>query len=387
MNATLLNRITLVLAFAGLFVAGVLSLSHVLDIIPPCGASGGCETVTNHPSSKWFTIPVAYFGFLAYLALAGLGAARAFQGIERTRRLIGLGFLISAVGTAVSLVLTFYAISVIQATCSWCLASAGLMVLNMIAYALLAQRAADLPAVEPDAPDTGVGTAFDFKLFVGLGTALVLSLLMMGATMDSRAKVTAFDPTGMKTLTAAEFAPKGVHAVGPEGAPITIVEFGDLMCHACRSSFPEVRAFQQENANKVRWVYRHYPLYQNPSHQLSLPAAFIAEYAAETGKFWQALEMIYGGESEPKSAEELYGMAQSLNLDVKDVQRRMDNSEDPIYARIQADLKVANTAGFMETPTFAVLLPDGEILVANARSLSMILAEDNVQKVLKAHGG
>ncbi|MCB8932207.1 MAG: vitamin K epoxide reductase family protein [Fimbriimonadaceae bacterium] len=387
MTLTQWNRITLVLAFAGLFVAGVLSLSHVLNIVPPCGASGGCETVANHPSSKWFGVPVAYFGFLAYLVLGALGAARSYQGVGRSRRLIAVGYALSAVGTVVSLVLTFYAISVIRATCLWCLASAGIMVLNMAAYAILAQRAADVKPDEagPDANDAG--TTFDFKLLVGLGLALLVSLGMMSASMDSRSKLAAFDKKGMASLTAADFAPEGVHALGPVDAPITIVEFGDLMCHACRSSFPEVRAFQQEHPTKVRWIYRHYPLYQNPSHQLSLPAAFIAEYASETGKFWQALEMIYGGESEPQTVEELFAMAQALNLNVEDLKKRMDDSNDPIYARIQADLKIANDAGFMETPTFALIQPGKEIAVANARSLSVFLAEDDVQKVLKGDGG
>lgn len=377
----------LVLAFAGLFVAGVLSLSHVLNIVPPCGASGGCETVANHPSSKWFGVPVAYFGFLAYLALAALGAARSYQGIARSRRLIGLGFAISAVGTVVSLILTFYAISVIRATCTWCLASAGIMVLNLVAYAIFAQRAADLKQGSEAETEAERRHAFDFKLLVGLGLALFVSLGMMSASMDSRSKLAAFDKKGMASLTAADFAPEGAHALGPADAPITIVEFGDLMCHACRSSFPEVKAFQEEHPTKVRWIYRHYPLYQNPSHQLSLPAAFIAEYAAETGKFWRAIEMIYGGESEPQSVEELFAMAQALNLDVQDLQKRMDDSNDPIYARIQGDLKIANDAGFMETPTFALIQPGKEIAVANARSLAVFLAEDDVQKVLKGDGG
>jgi len=389
MNLTRLNRIALLLAFAGLFVAGVLSLAHVLKIDPPCGPSGDCGAVTNHASSKWFTIPVAYFGFGAYLTLAFLAVLRAIQGVERNPRLVTIGYLVSAAGTLISMFLTAYALFVIRATCLWCVASAGIMMATLVVHAVMAQRLASVEAPrasEPPAPAVAANpkaVAFDIRFFAGLGLALVLSLGMMGRSMDSKARITIIDPKAVKKYSPADFAPVGAHSLGPADAPVTIVEFADLMCSACRKAHGGMHALLEEYPTTLRLVFRHYPFYQDPEHQLSLPAAFIAESAAQTGKFWQYLDMVYGGEDAPQNSEELFGMASAINLDVPEIRRRMSDENDPIYDRIMSDLKIANGCGFMETPTFVVIANNGEIAFANARTLSGLLGGPAYQRLLR----
>ncbi len=380
MSSTLLNRITLVLAFAGLFVAGVLSLGPLLNIVVPCGVSAGCETVQNHPSSTWFGVHVAYVGFAGYALLAVLAWMRSRRGVEASAKLVGVGYVVAAAGAVTSVGLTLYALTVIRATCVWCLASAVIMLATLVVYALLAQRAAGFEAPVPASP------AKDTPLLAGLAIALVVSLTMMGVGMLKQAGKTAYDRVAVSKLKAEDFAPTTMHAIGPERAAVTVVEFGDLMCAACRTSYPELHKLQQKFPRTLRIAFRHYPLYDKPEHFLSLPAAFIAEYAAETGKFWQFLDVVYGGEASPSQMEELYGMAQSLGLDLDKLRTRIEDANDPVYARIQADLRACNNAGFMETPTFVVIDDEGHFEIANVRTLNEVLMGGRFKPLLEGPG-
>ena len=50
-------------------------------------------------------------------------------------------------------------------------------------------------------------------------------------------------------------------AFGPPGAPVTIVEFGDLECPSCRAEAPLLRQLIPElYPGKVRVVFKDYPL-------------------------------------------------------------------------------------------------------------------------------
>src|SRR5688500_5106928 len=83
-RAALLNRLIIVLCLAGIVVAGTLTYAHYQNLIIPCGTSGGCQDVTNHPSSKWFNQPVALYGLAAYVVLLAISIARAFHGFAKT---------------------------------------------------------------------------------------------------------------------------------------------------------------------------------------------------------------------------------------------------------------------------------------------------------------
>lgn len=387
MSLTLLNRITLVLSFAGMFVAGVLSLGHLLKIVPPCGASAGCQTVQNHPSSVWFgVLPVAYVGFGAYLVLAALAWNRSRHGVEASAKSVTLGYMLATIGSVTSMGLTFYALTVIKATCLWCIASAIIMLALLGVYALLAQRLAAFEKLAEPAEPAASQRSNETPLAVALALAVMVSVGMVGFTMSEKAKKTSVDLVAIAKMSGADFAPASMHAIGPDKPAVTVVEFGDLMCAACRTSYPELHKLQQKFPKTLKIGFRHYPLYENPEHFLSLPAAFIAEFASETGKYWQFLDMVYAGEENPADMEALYGMAQALGLNVTELRTRIEDDKDPIYERIQADLEACNTAGFMETPTFVVVDADGHFEIANIRTLNDVLMGGRFKPLLEGKG-
>jgi uncharacterized membrane protein len=112
-------RLTLILlATAGLGVAGYLTYVHYAGISPVCTTGGSCEKVQTSAYSELFGIPVALIGLLGYAAILATLLARE---TETTR------FAVSALtltGFAFSAYLTYREIYSIHAICEWCVSSA-----------------------------------------------------------------------------------------------------------------------------------------------------------------------------------------------------------------------------------------------------------------------
>ena len=121
MTGARLRTLSIVLAAAGVAVAGYLTYIHFADLRAVCvGGGGGCERVQASDQSKLAGVPVALLGLLAYVVLVGANAARGelARMAAATTALVGFGF---------SAYLTQQAVVDIGATCQWCLLSFGLM--------------------------------------------------------------------------------------------------------------------------------------------------------------------------------------------------------------------------------------------------------------------
>jgi protein-disulfide isomerase len=78
--------------------------------------------------------------------------------------------------------------------------------------------------------------------------------------------------------------------IGAAGAPVTVLEFGDLECPACRSFHETIRAVLAERPKDVALLYVHYPL---PQHRFAIGAARAAECAQKLGKFAEWVDAVY----------------------------------------------------------------------------------------------
>ncbi len=356
-KAILYNRILLFLGFFGLFVAGVLSLAHFMGVVPPCGAASDCDKVTNDPSSMWFAwhafpgIYVGYIGLAGYVVLTALGLARMKADSLRFRQLAGLGYLVAVGGTLVSIGLQFYSYFVIHAMCKWCLTSAVTMTVTLVVYALMYQEVMDHPG-EPRATEQSSGPNF---LLSGVFT-LALALAMAGMYYELGHS----DRLHGKLVQAPKnfpLVPPNPNLYGDPNAPITIVEFADLNCPACQRNSPKLKDYVRQHEGKVRLVYRQCPLQM---HRTSAVASAIDEYAATKGKFWDYTMAVMGTNREIENPEELFQIAQSINLDVDDIKKHLSDPNDPVYKRISDDKNCASLIGIQATPTFIVMAPNSQ---------------------------
>lgn len=81
------------------------------------------------------------------------------------------------------------------------------------------------------------------------------------------------------------------HVRGSSDAKVTIIEYSDLECPFCKRFHGTLQQVLEEYPNDVRWVYRHAPLVQ--LHQKAPAEANAAECAAEQGKFWEFIDLVF----------------------------------------------------------------------------------------------
>jgi uncharacterized membrane protein len=130
----LLRRTALVLALAGLAVAGYLTYVHYAELEPLCGLGGDCERVQTSVYAEVAGVPVALLGLLGYaLILASLV-------VPGDAGLVG-GAALSLIGFGFSAYLTYRELFTIEAICSWCVASAVLLTLLAVVTSLRVVRA------------------------------------------------------------------------------------------------------------------------------------------------------------------------------------------------------------------------------------------------------
>jgi protein-disulfide isomerase len=81
------------------------------------------------------------------------------------------------------------------------------------------------------------------------------------------------------------------HIRGNANAPLTLLEYGDYQCPYCGAAYPIVEQVRQHFGDRLRFVFRHFPLTQVHPHAES--AAEAAEAAGAQGKFWEMDDMLF----------------------------------------------------------------------------------------------
>jgi len=161
-------------------------------------------------------------------------------------------------------------------------------------------------------------------------------------------------------------------SLGPDDAPVTIIEFSDYRCGYCRKVEPVVRQLLERYPSELRLVSRHYPL-----NQVSRGAAEAAACANEQGRFWEFHGKLFasGGKLDAESLQEY---ASDVELDLEAFQICVD--ERRFQADIEADLVAGREAGVSGTPAFFV----NGIPIKGARPLDAFVAV--IEKELERSG-
>jgi len=161
-------------------------------------------------------------------------------------------------------------------------------------------------------------------------------------------------------------------SLGPDDAPVTIIEFSDYRCGYCRKVEPVVRQLLERYPSELRLVSRHYPL-----NQVSRGAAEAAACANEQGRFWEFHSKLFASGAE-FGADSLRQYASDVELDPEAFQACVD--ERRFQADIEADLTAGREAGVTGTPAFFV----NGIPMKGARPLDAFVAV--IEKELERSG-
>lgn len=369
-SGQLANRITGLLAWAGVFVAGVLTYAHLTHKYPPCGMSGGCETVANHPSSQWFGIPVAIVGLVGYLLLAGLSIARSLSGADNWRKLTMVSLYGTLFGFFASVYFMFTAVAVIEATCLWCVASAIVMTTSLIVTGWL------WSCPDVDSPPTKVDSIINVG---GFFTAAIAAVAVGMNSKTGDVKVIAIG-----TLTEADLIPDISKVRGDASAPLKVIEFADFNCPGCRSSTSEMDKIYRKAAGKIQWSFRNFPLPKLPGHETSTHAAILAELAAKKGTFWKYFDTVYedGNTERIKTVEGLKQVAIESGLTMPEINGSLFQDSEEAQS-VATDVKMALVLGINQTPTFVLLAKGVEPKAVSGPRLSAVLEDEPYKSILQ----
>ncbi len=157
-------------------------------------------------------------------------------------------------------------------------------------------------------------------------------------------------PAQQATATTANLVRFHSPVVGPANAPVTIVEFFDPSCEACRAFHPHVKKILAEHPDTVRLVVR-YVLF----HQGSEEVVRMLEAARKQQLFTQVLDAVLeaqpGWHDDP-SVKEAWVAAERAGLNAE--KARADMYTPAVDAVVEQDMLDMKAVGIRGTPTFFV---------------------------------
>jgi Na+/H+ antiporter NhaA len=144
--------------------------------------------------------------------------------------------------------------------------------------------------------------------------------------------------------------PERDHVRGPEDAPVTIVEYGDLECPYCGRAEQAIRPLLSEfGGRELRYVWRHLPL--NDVHPRAQFAAEASEAAGAQGKFWEMHDLMLSHQDQ-LTLTDVKRYAEQLDLDMDRFTEFMHRHKGK--PRIAEDVESADLSSVTGTPTFFV---------------------------------
>ncbi|MDD9939231.1 MAG: thioredoxin domain-containing protein, partial [Myxococcales bacterium] len=132
---------------------------------------------------------------------------------------------------------------------------------------------------------------------------------------------------------------------GPKDAAVTVVEFSDFQCPFCSRAADTVTALKKKYGDRVRFVFRQFPLSFHKQAHLAAQASLAAE---AQGKFWPFHDRLFEDQSALQRPD-LEATAKALGLDMQAFKKALD---DGAHAdQVDADFKLGERVGVEGTPT------------------------------------
>jgi protein-disulfide isomerase len=161
------------------------------------------------------------------------------------------------------------------------------------------------------------------------------------AEEEDAARVAVADNADLLFNASADFS------IGPDDAPVTVVEFFDYRCGPCRASMSTVNALPAQYQDQVRVVFKEFPIL-SPESEV---AAIAALAAGRQGKYVDMHQAFMKSSSRFTEAD-IVKIAGDIDLDMA---QWMEDRKDPaLREQISETRSLAQTVGANATPTFVV---------------------------------
>jgi len=193
-------------------------------------------------------------------------------------------------------------------------------------------------------------------------TPIIFAIIVLGLVIFAAVALSSDDKaqdTGSEKTTQASgedlIKLQSGYSQGPDGAKVTVVEFGDYQCPACANVHPTLKnELLPAYTNKIKFVFKNYPI--NSIHKRANISALAAEAAGAQGKYWEMHDILYEKQNDWVNAKDpkdnFIQYARELGLDLAKFESDVNNAT--YQKNIDDDTKLGEKLKVEGTPSFYI---------------------------------
>ena len=353
-----LERILLMLAGAGIVLTSHLALWYGDTVIddPVCTGASDCASVIAEDPTL-FGISSATSGLFFYVLVFALGVGIAWDwGQQRKTLKLGRLLLVGA-GFLYSTFLTILQLFALDDFCLLCLAS----------FFLVTSMAVCLILIQGKQGRGTIGPHRDIRFFASVGVVVLIGALADYAYFQNKVPDVGeaapmdlsynpalcsydYDLPTFENLD--QFISDSDPSTGPATAPVTVMEFIDPNCPACKNQHPVMVQLAERYPNEVRIVYKPVAI-MGGSLLFSLDEAMALWLADEQGVFPQMIAEVFEQQNPSGlSVSALADIAGDLGLDRGDFRRALE--ERRLEPRARQTARVFDGMGLTGVPAILI---------------------------------
>lgn len=311
----------IITALAGIMISVELTYLHIRAIGNPdyqsfCNISEAinCDKVNSSKYSEILSIPISHLGSLTYILVIIL-AFSSLRGHPLTNMLSTFNLLIFVLCNLYSLLLFYISLAIIR---SFCILCCGLYIVNLLLLIFALPNIRNYFNLSPACPFQK-NRVFSIVIATFMIFALISTLWLRNITITGHREAERRIGDKKEEVVYKDIDIAGSFSKGPENAPITIVEISDFECPFCRKAYPAIKEAALKYKDRVRFVFKNFPLGTdcNPRVKVNIhPSACLAAYASvcagEQGRFWDYIDRLMNGRLDRES---ILNYAVELRLD------------------------------------------------------------------------
>lgn len=183
------------------------------------------------------------------------------------------------------------------------------------------------------------------KTFIWIGAVIIILVGLMvwgvrGSSVDTNFDVGKISPTD--------------NVKGNASSTVTVIEYSDFQCPACRSYYPILRQLMVEFGDEVAFVFRHFPL--TTIHANAEFAARASEAAGKQGKFWEMHDLLFEKQDEWARVADVQTLFVSYAnlLGISEEQFKSDWVSNEVKDLVRSQRVHSIKIGLQGTPSFFV---------------------------------
>lgn len=362
-------------AVLGLVFSGALIYEHngaktqLGSAVCDVAETSSCEKARDSAVGKIFGLPLALYGYIFY---GGVLALAVFLLLSLNDTAMELLFWGSIAALAFDLFLLAYSIFLLGGICRLCAITYAASALVVAGSFLLKKRSAAM--MKPESSSMAAKGAFSFLMLLALASGIFFHTNALasqgpqaeGATEQERRLREQLNNEFYKQWKAAELLNLDKPRSGSKGAAnpvLTIVEFADPLCPHCKEMGIVLGEFVKKYPDKVRLIYRHYPLdiqcnsaMKRAFHVGACDLARAIECGEAQGKFWAMHDAVFAQQDvylrNPVTEKAIESLAQNAGAGVGQLVACFKNQAT--LAKVKSDIAAGNKIKITGTPTVII---------------------------------